>query len=104
VCDSQSCAPPSCIDGVKNGSETDIDCGGACAACADGQPCRVALDCTSRVCRGTCSAPSCTDALRNGSETDVDCGGPNCPRCARLGRCAVPSDCESAVCTQSFCR
>src|SRR5438105_2395410 len=36
---------PTCTDGAKNGSETDIDCGGACAPCADGQGCALATDC-----------------------------------------------------------
>ena len=29
VCSSGKCVEPSCTDGVKNGDETDIDCGGA---------------------------------------------------------------------------
>jgi len=42
-----------CSDGVKNGSETDVDCGGGtCAACANGRSCSVATDCTSGTCTG----------------------------------------------------
>ena len=33
---------PTCTDGVKNGTETDVDCGGACSPCADGKACAVA--------------------------------------------------------------
>jgi Tfp pilus assembly protein FimT len=29
-------APPTCTDGIKNGSETGIDCGGSCNACVQG--------------------------------------------------------------------
>ncbi|MEZ4438072.1 MAG: hypothetical protein R3B72_03240 [Polyangiaceae bacterium] len=45
-------APPApCVDGVKNNDETDIDCGGSCAAtCAEGQGCNVNADCTSGNC------------------------------------------------------
>jgi hypothetical protein len=37
VCSGGVCQGPSCSDGVKNGSETDVDCGGDCAPCATGQ-------------------------------------------------------------------
>ena len=50
---------PTCDDGVQNGNETGVDCGGPdCPAC-----------------------PTCTDGVQNGSETGVDCGGPDCPPC-----------------------
>src|SRR5207244_8204372 len=55
-------AKPTCSDGVKNGDETDRDCGGACAACADGAACAKAGDCTSGVCSAAvCAAPACRD-------------------------------------------
>jgi hypothetical protein len=36
VCDEQmkTCAAASCMDGVKNGTETDVDCGGDCKPCS----------------------------------------------------------------------
>jgi len=38
---------------MKNGSETDIDCGGPmCPACDPGKMCNLAIDCTSFVCSG----------------------------------------------------
>ncbi|MCZ2102567.1 MAG: M12 family metallo-peptidase, partial [Chitinophagales bacterium] len=46
-----------CNDGIKNGKETGIDCGGPdCPAC-----------------------PTCNDGIKNGKETGIDCGGPDCP-------------------------
>jgi len=42
----------SCGDGVQNGTEAGIDCGGSCAPCA-----------------------SCDDGIQNGSEIGTDCGG-----------------------------
>jgi hypothetical protein len=68
--DAQRDAPldtgPSCSDGIRNGQESDVDCGGACAKkCAIGKACIAALDCTSgSVCaRGEkCELPkSCAD-------------------------------------------
>ncbi len=43
--------PPPCQDGVKNNTETDIDCGGSCPTkCAEGQSCLANEDCTSGNC------------------------------------------------------
>jgi hypothetical protein len=50
-----------CTDGIKNGSETGIDCGGTCPAC-----------------------PTCNDGIKNGNETGIDCGG-TCPACPSNG-------------------
>jgi hypothetical protein len=75
---------PSCSDTVKNGSETDVDCGGSCSTkCANGKLCSVNSDCSSTNCvSGTCQAvTSCSDGVKNGNETGVDCGG-SCSACA----------------------
>lgn len=40
----------SCSDGIHNGAETDVDCGGPCGTCADFQHCLVAGDCASGEC------------------------------------------------------
>jgi hypothetical protein len=43
--------PPTCTDGIKNGSESTIDCGGpTCPPCANGKTCSTALDCDSALC------------------------------------------------------
>jgi len=82
----KTCQPASCGDGIKNGNETDVDCGGAeCLAqgapCLDSWMCKSPADCESGVCKsGVCEAPSCTDGVQNGMETGVDCGG-GCPAC-----------------------
>jgi cysteine-rich repeat protein len=42
-----------CMDGIKNGTETGVDCGGgSCAPCANGQGCNAASDCQSGICSG----------------------------------------------------
>ncbi len=46
-----------CANGVRDGSESDVDCGGACAACATGKSCTGAADCAS----GFCEAGVCVD-------------------------------------------
>jgi len=45
-------ACPACADGIKNGNETAIDCGGSCGPCDDGETCNGAADCESGV--GSC--------------------------------------------------
>ena len=59
----QNCgSAPTCTDGVQNGNETGVDCGGP--------------DCTPCM-----TAPTCTDGIQNGNETGIDCGGPDCAPC-----------------------
>jgi hypothetical protein len=43
-------AEPTCTDGLQNGSETGVDCGGSCPPCANGQGCTSRHDCASAVC------------------------------------------------------
>jgi hypothetical protein len=121
---------PSCVDGVKNGSETDVDCGGNCLPCDVNKACTTALDCVSGSCvNSTCHARStcadgvkdgdetdvdcggscaacayatCSDGVKNGGETGVDCGGP-CQGCALGVRCSVNQDCASRACGAFRC-
>ena len=115
-CESNACvvnpdAPPpadpskpaaTATDGVKNGTETDVDCGGAGApVCAVGKACKGASDCATTVCGADqkCAAPSPTDGVKNGDETDVDCGGPTAPKCATDKACNAHADCGSDACS-----
>jgi hypothetical protein len=85
ICQMHKCIAAGCLDTTKNGTETDVDCGGpVCNACNDLLHCGVASDCKSQVCTGmVCQHPTCTDGVKNGTETAVDCGGacPACPTC-----------------------
>ena len=56
-CSDDTGSSASCFDGIKNGDETGIDCGGSCVAC-----------------------PTCDDGIQNGDETGIDCGG-SCEPC-----------------------
>ncbi|MEZ4887176.1 MAG: hypothetical protein R3E32_20765 [Chitinophagales bacterium] len=72
---------PTCTDGIQNGDETGIDCGGscpnACATCSDGIQ---NGDETGIDCGGSCpnACATCSDGIQNGDETGIDCGG-SCP-------------------------
>jgi len=48
-------APNSCADGVKDGTETAVDCGAGCGGCGTGLACGTGGDCLS----GVCSAGVC---------------------------------------------
>jgi len=110
---SGTCVAISCADGVQNGNETDVDCGGGtCAPCPDGDTCKVGTDCTDKVCSAatsTCQTPTCADGVQNGNETDVDCGGTGymgaaaCAACANYEKCAKNSDCASMSCSSNAC-
>ena len=46
-----------CDDGLQNGDESDVDCGGTCAGCDDGSACGLDTDCDSGLCEaGACVA------------------------------------------------
>ena len=64
-------APPAnCTDGVQNGSESDVDCGGDCSPCITDQMCGLGSDCQSQVCAANlCQAPSCMDGIQNGEDS-----------------------------------
>ena len=50
-------AHASCFDHVKNGPESDVDCGGDCPACERGSSCGAPHDCYS----GRCAENVCTE-------------------------------------------
>ncbi|HYO67818.1 MAG TPA: hypothetical protein VEU33_17220 [Archangium sp.] len=106
-----------CTDGLRNGDELDVDCGGNCQPCGGrGDSCRADADCPGGVCRSgvcqsgpsgctgsACAAPTCTDGVKNGSETGVDCGG-GCPACAEGESCGGDADCSSSLlCLERVC-
>ncbi len=79
---------PTCNDGIQNGDETGVDCGGSCPACSTEPTCNDGIqngDETGVDCGGSCPAcstePTCNDGIQNGDETGVDCGG-SCPACS----------------------
>ena len=128
VCLDGTCQAASCGDGVQNGAETDLDCGGgSCPGCATGEGCFLQTDCTVGGCSGGICQPTCTtnaqcpsgvclggfcrvancaDGAKNASETGVDCGGPSpyCVRCADGQPCDGSSDCASGVCSGGLCQ
>jgi hypothetical protein len=59
-CKAGVCGPAACINGVKDGTETDVDCGGPCPPCANGKTCAGNGDCLNGNCTGgVCVQASC---------------------------------------------
>ena len=93
-----------CDDGLKNGVEEGVDCGGPCEPCPrcdDGVQNQGELGVD---CGGPCAkpCPSCDDGIKNQNESDVDCGGP-CPGCPGGKSCLKNKDCDSLRCEYLVC-
>ena len=101
-CASGTCAPvpPAdlCFDRVRDGEETDVDCGGtSCRPCGPTFACKLAGDCETAACdAGKCRGASCSDGIENGFEEQIDCGG-LCPGCID-DTCYSGADCRSGAC------
>lgn len=89
---------PTCTDGLRNGLEADVDCGGPnCSPCAVGRACELPEDCASQVCRQhACAEASGAKCARNtdcpdGACLDGSCA-PLCPTPLRAcsGTCVDP--------------
>ena len=94
----------SCGDGLKNGDETGVDCGGACPLCPG--TCNVDADCPGGYCwEGLCVR--CNDGIQNGDEQGVDCGtlDSHCPVCLGF-YCTDDMQCVSGQCSadRSCCK
>src|SRR6478735_8605416 len=98
-----------CNDNVKNGSESDVDCGGGeCEPCFERWHSNGGHDCQSGQCGGpfdneTCEPSHCGDHLLDFDEGDVDCGGADCHRCEPGSRCTAERDCLDNSCQDGFC-
>ena len=83
-----------CEDGLANGDETGVDCGGSCPeSCQEPDECIERDDCPTGECvDGQCISDLCADGEHNGSEGDIDCGG-DCEPCESGMSCQAASDC-----------
>lgn len=90
-----------CHDRIRDGSESDVDCGPGCLPCAGGATCGSAGDCQAHSCSGTCGPVSCNDGVRDGIESDTDCGGWQCGACASGRACETDGDCVGGHCLAS---
>lgn len=127
ICDN----PGNCSDGIMNGGETDIDCGGVCPCCKTNHAgCSNVSDCcipdqgfviipglssggitvgkrdptVTNYCSATLNqCGSCTDGLLGPDEGGIDCGGP-CPCCGLGSSCTLASQCCLGQCNGGKCQ
>jgi cysteine-rich repeat protein len=104
-CSTSSALNASCLNKAKDGTETDLDCGGVCACCEASRKCLSDSDCCDKFCKsGLCTAPTCTDGMRNGVEGGIDCGGGCENKCQLNSSCGADSDCTSGYCSSNVCK
>jgi hypothetical protein len=84
-------ASNACQDKKKNGSESDIDCGGTCPRCAVGKTCNSRADCTSARCDGG----TCTSCALN-TDCGLDTDGNTC--------FCRPTEAGEKFCTRQLCK
>lgn len=94
-----------CENNVKDGDESDVDCGGQCDVCGYGKRCTADTDCFSIHCvDNICQEATCDDLLKNGHESDVDCGG-QCAPCGVDKTCEHNDDnCATKYCKDNLCQ
>ncbi len=105
VCDvpSNTCFPEQCFDGVENGSESDVDCGGPdCPGCENGDACVDFGDCVSQFCDNFLCAPCGDDG--DCQSTDFCDSADNCVAKGDPGdSCGAPNECLSDECADGVC-
>jgi hypothetical protein len=92
---------PTCADGIQNGDESDVDCGGFCSPCALDKVCRAHSDCKSVHCIDT-KCQECAPGTNqcSGNKTSACVNGmwvvatDDCPSGCDLntGRCVLGSE------------
>lgn len=92
------CAPVSCTNGLKDGDETALDCGGSCSRCANGLGCGANDDCVSGTCSALLCAPCAADGDCNpGRYCDVPSGLCELKHFDGAG-CVTANECKSSRC------
>ena len=96
TCVAHRCVPPTCSDGLQNQGETDVDCGGPCQRCAEGQRCTARTDCaTGLVCTaGSCAACSASSQCAS----DQVCNNGRCGECQSRLECGDGRACLAGRC------
>ena len=78
--------PDYCDNGVQDGDESDVDCGGSCDGCDDGETCFVSPDCKSEQC-----TPDMTCGADNWCVELIDDNG--CQNCIKTSCCESVQAC-----------
>jgi len=92
---------PTCTDTVKNGSESDIDCGGTCPRCINGKACNSRSDCASAFCNASATCIFCSGAADCPADASGGCScvsvGAEGTKCMRIVSGGF-GDCSTNAC------
>jgi hypothetical protein len=103
ICKMSTCVAATCNDGIKDGNETDVDCGGSCPGCPNSEDCNVGGDCQSGYCNsGKCAACSSDGNCASGNY----CNSGSCSAAQATGQACTGGDgtqCSSGNCVDGFC-
>ena len=90
---------------MKNGTETDVDCGGSCSPCINTKDCLVAGDCQSGFCNALVCAACATDAqCGTGNYCDTTSNGGTCSATRSNAKpCTAGDQCASGFCANGVC-
>lgn len=107
LCSSNKCVPASCTNNQKDLTETDVDCGGACAPCDNFNNCETAEDCVSGYCPEVLCLPCTEHGHCDGKPgtycSDLENGGA-CVGDELAGTaCADDAECETEWCENGYC-
>ncbi len=103
VCDgSGNCVAEHCADGVTNAGETDVDCGGTCAPCANELHCADEGDCNSGYCQAAGGSGGSAGGGAGGTAGAGGSGGSAmtlgvCAPCGEHVDCQEGSWCDASV-------
>ena len=107
ICVASNCIPATCEDNELTGNESDVDCGGDCPPCTEGQLCIGANDCMTLFCDGSAGDAVCRDC-----NTAEDCAGTPGSYCAgglcvatrsQGEQCASSNECSTGYCADGVC-
>jgi hypothetical protein len=84
--DASATGGPGCSNGVLDGDESDVDCGGSCPPCDDGKVCNTSDDCESMMCT--------TDMICGGEDSCTELIDDNgCQACIKANCCEAVLEC-----------
>jgi hypothetical protein len=100
-----SCSSPDCTDGMMNGTETDVDCGGmACPGCTTGMACLTGSDCLGGVCDANSMCQPCGGDADCATLPGTYCNGGTCDMLLMNGTvCTGANECQSGQCIDGVC-